>query len=345
MTADIDRTPGTQCAVVQHRYGRLEEVLHWSEHHPVTPPSGRQVQVRVHAAGVNPIDWQMIEGHRRLINRRRFPFVPLFDFAGTVTEVGPQARAFRVGDVVHTDNQRDAGGASEYVNVQEQLIAPVPNGLGFAEAAALPLAAQTALSILDRGGVTEGTRVAVIGASGGVGTFVVQMARAAGASVTGVSSARNHALVRALGADAVIDRRTTTLQETYPRRSFDVVVDCVGGRGQWEQAQAVLEDGGRFVTISRDEDGVVTVGSAARMVATITARRARSRLGNRINYEPVFLNASGPLLQRVDAMIAAKSITAHVGARYPFSQQGVLEALQASRRGQSIGKTVIEMTV
>ena len=343
MSASSASTPTLQHGVVQRRYGRADDVLEWSDRLPLLPPVGRQVQLRVHAASVNPIDWQMIEGNRRLIARRRFPFVPLFDLAGVVTAVGPEVRSFHVGDLVHADNQRDGGGASEFVNVEEGLVGRVPDGIGMAEAAAIPLAAQTALSCLDRGKVTRGSRVAVIGASGGVGTFVVQMARALGAGVVGVSSAHNHALVRSLGATGVVDRRAETLDTAFPRGSFDVVVDCVGGREHWEQAKRVLEPRGRFVTISRDEDGVVTVPSALRLVSTITARRLRARLGSAPEYEAVFLDASSALLGRVDAMVAAGQVAAHIGATFPFSFDGVVGALRASRDGRSIGKIVIEM--
>ncbi|MFE0359106.1 NAD(P)-dependent alcohol dehydrogenase [Streptomyces nigra] len=249
---------------MQSRYGAACDVLALSGAFPVHAPGAREVQVQVRAAAVNPIDWQMIEGNRRLITRRRFPFTPLFDLAGVVTAVGDEVTSFRVGDRVHADNEIDAGGASEYVNVREDLLAPVPAGLAFAEAAAIPLAAQTALTCLNRGRVGPGTRVAVIGASGGVGHFAVQMAHAAGAFVAGVAGARNREFVHEMGADAVVDRHRTDLPSSFGADSFDVVIDCVGGREQWIGARQILRPGGRFVTIARDEDGVVTPASCRR---------------------------------------------------------------------------------
>lgn len=335
--------PTRQHAVIQRRYGPVDEVLSWAEDLPVGEPAPGQVQVQVKAAAVNPIDWQMIQGNRGLITRRAFPFVPLFDLAGTVTATGPGVTRFRIGDRVHADNQVSGRGASEYANVDEALLARIPGTLGFPEAAAIPLAAQTALATLDAGEVTPGSRVAVIGASGGVGSFLVQMLRARDARVAAVSSSRNHALVTSLGADEVIDHHVTTLADSYPAGSFDAVIDCVGGRDKWLQAQTVLRPGGKFVTISRDEDGKVTPAAAIRLLTTITMRRLRGNFGTRVKYVPVFLDASSSLLDRVDAMVADGDVTPQITARFPFTLDGVLAAFRLSQTGRNPGKIVIDM--
>ncbi|MFD7369510.1 NAD(P)-dependent alcohol dehydrogenase [Nocardiopsis alba] len=333
--------PRTQRAIVQTRYGAVRDVLALSETFPVRAPGPGEVQVHVRAAAVNPIDRHLIEGNRRLITRRRFPFSPLFDLAGVVTEVGDGVTSFRVGDRVHADNEVDGGGASEYVNVRAGLLASVPAGLGFVESAGLPLAAQTAMTCLDRGRVTFGTRVVVIGASGGVGHLAVQMARAAGAFVVGVSSARNREFVRSMGADEVIDRNEIDVSSALGPGSFDVVIDCVGGREQWVHARYVLRPGGRFVTIARDEDGVVTVASAARLLSTITARRLRGAGPRGTNYVPVFLKASGDLLRRVNESVESGRVHVHVSRTLPLTLEGVKNALEESGTGRTVGKIVL----
>lgn len=334
--------PDTQQAIVQSHYGAVRDVLGLSEEVPVRAPGPREVQVHVRAAAVNPIDWQMIEGNRRLITRRRFPFTPLFDLAGVVTAVGDQVTSFRVGDRVHADNEIDGGGASEYVNVSMELLARAPAGLDFAESAALPLAAQTAMTCLDRGQVAAGTRVAVIGASAGVGHLAVQMARAAGAFVVGVSSARNQEFVRSMGADEVIDRNETDLSSSFGADSFDVVIDCVGGREQWIQAQRVLRPGGRFVTIARDEDGVVTPASAVRLAWTVAARRVRGAGPRGTKYIPVFLKASGALLRRVNELVEDDRLRVHISRSFPLTLEGVNAAIDESRAGRVTGKLVLQ---
>ncbi|WP_038512418.1 NAD(P)-dependent alcohol dehydrogenase [Amycolatopsis japonica] len=334
--------PRTQQAIVQTRYGGARDVLALIKDLPVVPPSAHEVQVQVRASSINPIDWHMLEGNRRLITRRRFPFTPMFDLAGVVTAVGSEVTTFSVDDRVYADNEIHGGGGTEYVNVPEDLLAHAPAGLGFAETAAIPLAAQTALTCLDRGDISPGTRIAIIGASGGVGHFAVQMARAAGAFVVGVSSARNRDFVLKLGADEVVDRNETDLTAQYGANSFDVVIDTVGGRNQWLQARHVLRQGGRFVTISRDEDGVVTPAAIVRLLTTITVRRIQGAGKRGIKYIPVFLKASRSLLRRVTALVDNGHVTPHVARTFPLTLAGLRQGIEESRAGRTAGKLVLE---
>ena len=344
MTPTDTNPPRVQRAIVQARYGEPGDVLSLSTSHPVAVPSPTQVQVRVHAASLNPIDWQMIQGNRSLLVSRSFPFVPLFDLAGVVVAVGEAVARFEVGDAVHADNKKEGGGASEFANVEQDLVSLKPESVGFAEAAAIPLAAQTALLALERGGVGEGSRVCIIGASGGVGGFAVQIAKALGAAhVVGVCSVKNGEFVRSLGADATIDYTRIKPHEALPERSMHAVIDCVGGRGQWVEAQKMLMPGGRFATIARDEDGKVTVGSALSMIWTISGRKLGSFVGDRIGYVPVFLDASHGLLDRVDEMVKAGKVKVPIDARYEFGLEGVLEAIERGKRGRTVGKSVIEI--
>lgn len=338
----IPVVPQTQNVIVQARYGASKDVLELAQGVPVLPPGAGEVQVRVAASSINPIDWHMIEGNRRLMTRRHFPYVPLFDLSGTVTAIGPGVTSFGVGDRVYADNEIHGGGGAQYVNVAQDLLALVPTGMSFTEAAAIPLAAQTALTCLDQGGVTTGSRVAVVGASGGVGHFAVQMAHAAGAFVVGVTSARNRNAVLGFGADEVIDRHETDLSKTYGADSFDVVIDTVGGRHQWLLARRVLRPGGRFVTISRDEDGVVTPAAIVRLLSTITARRIRGSGASGIKYVPVFLKASRPLLERVTALVENGRVAPTVARTLPLTLKGIQNGIEESRAGRTVGKLVLE---
>ena len=334
----------TQQAIVQSRYGPVDEVLSHRTDLPVLPPSATQVQIEVRAASINPIDWQMIQGNRRMIARRTFPFVPLFDLAGVVTAVGTAVCRFEVGDVVHCNNQIDGGGASQFVNVEEGLVRAVPPSLGFAEAAAIPLAGQTALLALDRATVGPGDSVVVIGASGGVGSFVIQMAKALGARrVIAICSGRNEQFVRDLGADEVIDYEVQPMETVLAARSIDVVIDCVGGRAQWIAAKRIMRDGGRFATISRDEDDKVTLAAVIRLVPPVLWRRSAARFGRRLHYLTVFLDASHTLLERVDTMVASGAVRPHVAQTFDFDVPGVVAALNTSRHGRVTGKLVVNV--
>lgn len=205
------------------------EVLRYADLAKPTPADD-EVLVRVHAASVNPLDWHYVEGTPYLVRidagfgRPENPRLGV-DFAGTVEAVGKSVRRFKPGDEVFGGK---FGAFAEYVTVRaERAIAPKPGNVSFEQAAAVPIAALTALQALrDRGHVKAGQKVLINGASGGVGTFAVQIAKAYGAEVTGVCSTRNLELVRSLGADHVIDY--TREDVTRSGEHYDLIIDNVG---------------------------------------------------------------------------------------------------------------------
>lgn len=218
-------------AWVQDEYGSAE-VMRLAEV-PDPAPGPGEVLVRVAAASVNAADWHLMRGEPRVarLDRtmfgRRAPQQPIRgrDVAGTVVAVGPDVRDWQVGDEVLGEHE---GTMAELVAVPATCLARRPESVGVIEAAALPLAATTAAVCLDAGGVGEGTRLLVVGASGGVGTYAVQLAVARGAEVTGVCSTRNLEMVGSLGATSVLDY-TRGEVETSPA-AYDVVLDLVGNR-------------------------------------------------------------------------------------------------------------------
>ena len=219
-------------ALVQDIYGtsdvlRLEDVDR-------PEPKGGEVLVRIAAAAVNAADWHIMRGEpriARLMDRGVFgrtgprERIRGRDFAGTVEALGPGVTGWQVGDPV----LGEAGATfAEFATVAVGCLARTPEALSFVDAAALPLAATTADLCLTRGGVQKGDRVLVIGASGGVGTFSVQLAAARGATVTGVCSTRNVDLVTSLGATEVVDYTHDDFTRTGA--SYDCVLDLVGNR-------------------------------------------------------------------------------------------------------------------
>ena len=194
-------------AIVQDRYGP-PEVLEFREVPTPVPAAG---EVRVRAAAVNAYDWHVMRGDPYLARLTLGPLRPRSpirgrDFAGTVEAAGPGVRRFAAGDDVYGDLGAADGAFAEYVCVPADAIDRRPAGLTHEQAAALPLAGTTALTGLrDAGRAGPGTRVLINGASGGVGTFAVQIAKALGARVTAVCSTRNAELARSIGADHVVD--------------------------------------------------------------------------------------------------------------------------------------------
>jgi NADPH:quinone reductase-like Zn-dependent oxidoreductase len=235
-------------AIAQSRYGGPEVLQVTELPHPA--PDAGEVLVRVHAASVNARDWHVMRGEpriARLMDRtlfgRRGPRVPVrgTDFAGVVEAVGVDVTAWAPGDNVFGEG---IGTFAEYAIASADQVAALPAGTTSEQAAALPLAASTSLLCLDQSGPEAGDQVLINGASGGVGTFAVQAAKAMGLHVTAVVSTRNVELVDSLGADEVMDYTTTDF--TRSGRSWDSVVDLVGNH-RLRDLRRTVRAGGRLV--------------------------------------------------------------------------------------------------
>ncbi|MFI5954310.1 NAD(P)-dependent alcohol dehydrogenase [Cryptosporangium sp. NPDC051539] len=263
-------------AVVQDRYGS-PDVLSFSE---VPEPEARadDVVVRVRAASVNARDWHVLRGDpyvARLmapdIGGLRAPKQPVrgTDFAGVVESVGATVTHLVPGDAVFGEAP---GAFAEYVRAPQNVVARKPASMTFEQAAALPLAGNTALlGLREIAGVTSGQTVLINGASGGVGTYAVQLAVAYGARVTAVCSTRNVELVESLGAHEVVDYRTTDFRTRGER--YDVVFDLVGNRSLGDLKRSVTRDG----TLLLSGGGVSTGGTLFGPMKLIVAAQLQSR--------------------------------------------------------------------
>lgn len=225
-------------------------------------PADDQLLVRVHAASVNPLDWHFVEGTpylmRALAAGLRKPKDTQLgvDFAGTVEAVGKNVTKFKPGDEVFGGR---TGAFADYVCVREsRAVALKPASVTFEQAASVPIAGITALQALrDKGKLQPGQKVLINGASGGVGTFAVQIAKSYGAEVTGVCSTRNVDLVKGLGADHVIDYTKEDFTKSDQR--YDLIVDNVGNRSLSE-CRRVLKPQGTFVLVGgggANEQGLI----------------------------------------------------------------------------------------
>lgn len=260
-------------------YGTPIEVLQLRD---VDVPSGGDdgVLVRVHAAALNPADWHLVNGvphvSRLQVGLRRPKVTGLgVDLAGEVVEVGPAVTSLRPGDDVYGcvdflpgTNVPDLGSVAEYVRVTQGAIRPKPAVLTWEEAAAIPLAATTALhGLRDIASVREGQSVLINGASGGVGTFAIQVAIALGAEVTAVCSTRNIELVRSLGSQHVTDY--TREDPTRLARNVDVIFDNVGNHPARAWRRTLRRDGTYVASFGRKEARHLgPIGRILGMVAT-----------------------------------------------------------------------------
>ncbi len=295
---------------------------------PVPQPGRDEVLVRVHASGLNPKDPIVRQGSLRLITGRKFPRGTGYDFSGQVVAPGARVSDLARGDRVwgFLDGFR-GGAAAEYAAIPRAWLEPMPERLGWIEGAALPLVGATALQGLrDVGRVNSGDRVLIKGASGGVGSAAIQIAKARGAHVTALASGEGLDHCRALGADAVVDYRLTAPTALGDR--FDVFFDCVG-QSPYRAYRRLFRRGGRWVTIA-PEPTVYALTPISRVLAPVLG-------GPVLGYVRVTPRRADlvELARLVDRGLLRMPVT----AMYPLEQIRTAHDLVAARHGR--GKRVV----
>jgi NADPH:quinone reductase-like Zn-dependent oxidoreductase len=319
-------------AIIQERYGEAEDVLRLAQ--TARPEIGASdVLVRVYAAGLDRGVWHLTAGLPypvRLISGIRTPKarVPGTDVAGRVEAVGKDVTTLRVGDDVFGS----AGGSfAEYTRAPQNKLVPKAKDLSFEQAAAVPVSGCTALqAVRDRGRVQPGQKVLVIGASGGVGTFAVQIAKAYGADVTGVCSTTKVELVRSIGADHVIDYTHGDI--TDGRQRYDVILD-IGGNRPLTTLRHALTPHGRLVIIGGETGGRWLGGTDRQLRATILSPFVGQQLGTFIGTQ----NTAD--LTFLAELIDAGKMTPVIDRTYPLGE--VPKAIRYMQDGHARGKVVI----
>jgi NADPH:quinone reductase-like Zn-dependent oxidoreductase len=329
------RDTGTMTAVVQSRYGaQADDVLTVAEVARPTPGDG-EVLVRVHAASVDRGTWHLMAGLaypiRLVFGLRRPRFAnPGRTLAGVVDSVGSGVTGFAPGEEVYGIASGN-GTFAEYAVVPAAKLAPKPANLSFEQAATVPVSASTALqAVRDHAKVQPGETVLVIGASGGVGSFAVQVAKAFGAEVTGVASGAKLDAVRALGADHVLDYRQDDV--TDGRRRYDVVLDIAGNR-RLARLRRALAPRGRLVIIGGETGGKWLDGLDRQLRAVLLNPFVGQRLGFFVNKE----NAAD--LRALTELVEAGAVTPLVDRTYPLAETAA--AVRHLVDGQATGKVAI----
>ena len=311
-------------AVTFNRYGP-PEVLQLGRM-PIPAIGPDEVLVRVKAASINPADCKLRSGAFRFFSGSRFPMTPGLDVAGEVARVGEKVTAFKPGDAVYGFiNVRKGGGAyAEYACISARGLASKPEKLSFVEAGAVGVGALTALQgMRDKGGLKAGGEVLIIGASGGVGTFAVQIAKVLDARVTGVCSSRNVELVRELGADRIIDYTKEDFAKDAAR--YDVILDTVDG--DYARSLPLLKPGGAFVTI---------VASPKVFVRSVLSALPGMKKVSTFLAEP-----NGDDLRLLAGWLETGKVKPVIDRVFPLEQAA--EAHQASESGRARGKLVLEV--
>jgi NADPH:quinone reductase-like Zn-dependent oxidoreductase len=309
----------TMQAVRLHSFGGPEVLV--LEEVPRPQIGAGEVLIRVHAAGINPLDWKARAGHVQAWLPHRLPLIPGWDVSGVVEEVASDVTAFEVGDSVYgmLDFMRD-GAYAEYVAARTLNLALKPKSIDFTQAAAVPLASLTAWqSLFEVAGLQPGQTVLIHGGAGGVGHFAVQFAKWKEAKVIVTASAANEAFLRKLGVDEAIDYRNIKFEKAV--HDVDVVMDTIGGDTQ-QRSWQVLKKGGVLVT-------------TLRISSPETAR------DHGVRGEEVLVHPDTARLNQIAALIDAGDLKPSVAAVLPLAEAA--RAHELSQTGHMKGKIVLQV--
>jgi NADPH:quinone reductase-like Zn-dependent oxidoreductase len=313
-------TSQTMKAIRIHNYGGPEVLRH--EDAPRPEPQAGEVLVRVHAAGVNPIDWKVREGHMKDFWPHKFPLILGWDLSGAVEELGRGVSRFKIGDEVYSIPDPTRNGAyADYIVVRESELALKPNSLHHIRAAAVPLAALTAWqSLFDTAQLQPGQRVLIHAGSGGVGHFAVQLAKWKGAYVFATASTKNQDLLRKLGVDEPIDYTQQRFENVA--RNIDIVLDTIGG-GTQERSWSVLKKGGVLVSLVQppSEEKAKELGVRAALLGA---------------------QPSGEQLAEIAKIIDSGRLAPVIDRILPLSE--VRRAHELSKSGHTHGKIVLRIS-
>ena len=309
----------TMKSVCIYAYGGPEVLTY--EDAPRPHPGEGEVLIRVHAAGINPVDWKIREGHLEAMLHHTLPLILGWDVSGVVESVGPGTSRLKVGDEVFSrpDISRD-GAYADFIVVRELEVALKPRSIDHIHAAALPLGGLTARQTLfTAAGLSAGQRVLIHAAAGGVGSLAVQLAKWKGAIVIGTAAGRNHAFLRELGVDQPVDYETVRFDEAI--QPVDVVLDTVGGEVQ-ERSWKVIRPGGILVSIVSPP--------SAELAAAAGVRQAF-----------VFTQPNSGQLAEIAALADAEKLKAIVETILPLSD--ATRGQELSERGHTRGKIVLRV--
>jgi NADPH:quinone reductase-like Zn-dependent oxidoreductase len=316
-------------AVRIHAFGGPEVLKMEEVARPV--PAADELLIRVYASGVNPVDWSIREGGNEVLRPYlQLPMTLGWDAAGIVEELGSEVTAFQQGDAVYGQPSFPGDGSyAEYCVVKAKQFALKPQNIGFNEAAGVPLAGLTAWTALfEQGRLQFGQRIVILGASGGVGSFAVQFAKAKGAYVIGTASGSNLEYVKQLGADEVFDYQTKNLEELV--RDVDVVLEASPLRNNADRlkAVAVLKEGGTLVSVNVD------VPFSEEVLAALSRKNATSELSAN--------QARQEWLVEIAQLIEAGQVKVFISRTFPLDQ--VAEAHRESQTWHVRGKLILEVT-
>ncbi|MBK9185656.1 MAG: NADP-dependent oxidoreductase [Moraxellaceae bacterium] len=326
-------------AIVIKEFGSVD-VLQYVDNYPQPVMADNQVLLKVYAAGINPLDWKIRQGQLKALLGSKFPLILGNDASGIVVAVGKLVRDFKVGDEVFClldANQRaswtgfaKSGAYAEYAVTRADTLAHKPKNITHQQAASIPLAALTAYQVLmHRAHIKQGDKVLINGASGGVGLFALQIAKALGANVTAICSQRHHHLVLGLGANAAIDYKTQDIR--HISQKFDVIYDVVANM-PFVSYQHLLNPNG--VVVSNVVNPMSLLATQFNPVLKV--------LGFKKRYTFAWVKASGVDLAQIACLIERNQLQTFIEQSYTLSNIKMAHA--HSESGKVQGKLVLDLS-
>ena len=309
-------------AISIHQFGGLDELIYGDQ--PKPQLNSGEVLIRTAAAGVNPIDWKTCSGGGASAFITEFPFIPGWEFAGTIADAGDGH--FNVGDRVYGVIRfpEPAGCFAEYIAAPADQIAVLPDAIDPQIAGGLPLAGLTAWQALFKiGGLSKGQKVLVLGAAGGVGHLAVQLAKWAGAHIIGTASPHNHEMLAELGCERLIDYHHQHVSDYV--QDMDLIIDCVGGDTAIDALPCLKQDGIMVTLPSVTKDQVVAAGQAQRR-----------------QVEGIRVEASAEQLTKLAELVADEVIHLHEAESFPLEKAA--EAFEQSTSGHVCGKLILTIS-
>lgn len=308
-------------AIVIEEYGSADQLVERDVPTPEIKES--QVLVELHATSINPVDWKVREGYLKDNLPFQFPVILGWDAAGIVKKVGESVTGFSVGDKVFARPATNPNGTyAEYVAVDSNLLAPMPENVSYAEAASIPLVGETAwTALVEIAKIKEGDKVLIHAGAGGVGSLAIQIAKSFGATVASTASSDNEDYLKDLGVDVFIDYKKQDFESELD--DYDIVFDTMGGEIQ-EKSFNVLKKGGIIVSITNPPSEEL---AKAKEVKT--------------GY--FFLEPNGKRLAKLGELMKNNQLKATIGSQFPFSENGLREAHRLSETHHAKGKIVINI--
>jgi NADPH:quinone reductase-like Zn-dependent oxidoreductase len=320
------------------KYGEIKDALSINRVEKPSP-NAKDILIEVKAAGLNAIDYKIVEGHLKEKVILNLPCTIGYDVSGVVVEMGADVSKFEIGDEVYSRVPQDQmGTVAEFVVVKSDLVAKKPGNITFEEASGLPLTGLTAIQALARVGIKENERILIHAGSGGVGSFAIQYAKIKGAIVYTTTSTKNVGWVKALGADRVIDYTTEDYKEVA--NNLDIVFDTLGGEYTID-AFEIIKEGGRVTTIlgPPDEETAKQMGMTDYKLPEKLSKLIK---GKSADYKSTWMQPNVEQLNTITEMVENGDIKPIVDLIYSIDDG--IDAYEYLATGKAQGKVIISFT-